>query len=77
MLLVARLTSSGGVAEEDLDLTTILDPPEGARWEVVLTTEDAAFAAEPLPPELDASMGSAWCYFHRPGAVIFRATQDG
>jgi len=77
MLLLARLTSSGGIAEEDLDLTTILDPPGGMRWEVVLTTEDEAFAVEPFPPELDASEGGAWCYFHRPGAVVLRAVAAG
>ena len=75
MLLLARLTSSGGIAEPDIDLDTILDPPPGAGWEVVLTTEDDGLVVEPMPPQLDVAAHGAWAYFHRPGAVILRATE--
>ncbi len=76
MLLLARLTSSGGVAEPDIDLHTILDPPPGATWEVALTTEDDGLVVEPIAPVLDIAAHGAWAYFHRPGAVILRAVES-
>lgn len=77
LLLLARLTSSGGIAEPDPDEDTILDPPGGMRWERVLTTEEEGFVPRPVPPVLAPDEGSAWCYFHRPGAVILRAMPSG
>jgi len=43
----------------------------GQRWDVLLTTEDAAFAPDAYPAVLD--VGRPAVTFERPGAVVFRS----
>ncbi|MBY0527289.1 MAG: malto-oligosyltrehalose trehalohydrolase [Gemmataceae bacterium] len=43
---------------------------DGKRWEVLLTTEDAAFSPDPSPPRVDLS--APLIEFTRPGAVILK-----
>ncbi|MEX2446077.1 MAG: malto-oligosyltrehalose trehalohydrolase [Dehalococcoidia bacterium] len=72
MLLVARLRNAGVVGQHASD---ILDPPAGMLWRPVLTSEDAAFAIDALPVEVDEEGADLWCHFRRPGAVLFRAVE--
>ncbi|MGE0228058.1 MAG: malto-oligosyltrehalose trehalohydrolase [Dehalococcoidia bacterium] len=62
MLLVARLRGDAATLE--------LPELSNGRWTPVLTSEDAAFADDPTPIEVDLSTGR--CTFARPGAVLFR-----
>ena len=59
--IVARLEGRGTA-----DLTALAPPDDG--WKIVLTTEDAEFAPDPLPPLVDRLR----IQFHRPSAVILR-----
>ena len=59
MLVVARLRGRGTVRVPRL---------AGGTWRPLLTTEDAAFAADPMPPRIDAAGSIA---FERPGAIVF------
>ncbi|HXW08426.1 MAG TPA: malto-oligosyltrehalose trehalohydrolase [Vicinamibacterales bacterium] len=53
-----------------------VSPDARARWELVLTTEDARFAADPVPAVVDLASGPA-VRFERPGAVILRSALTG
>jgi maltooligosyltrehalose trehalohydrolase len=67
--VVARLRGTGTI-----DLAPFLEArlEDGAEWEVVLTTEEPLFAADPRPPQIDQQPGGPVIRFERPGAVIFR-----
>ena len=67
--MVAWLRGAGRV-----DLSEFLGPDASARlrWEVVLTTEDEAFAPDPMPPSLELSGLAPVIHFARPAAVVFR-----
>jgi maltooligosyltrehalose trehalohydrolase len=58
-LIVARLRGSGAVNAQELAESS---------WQVVLDTEDAAFALDPAPPAIDYVGGTV--HFRRPGAVV-------
>ncbi|MEX2230149.1 MAG: malto-oligosyltrehalose trehalohydrolase [Dehalococcoidia bacterium] len=71
-LVIARLRGAGGHPHAPL-----LAPPAGSRWEQVLTTEDAAFAPEPMPVTVaPGDAGAAAARFARPGAVVLRTVDD-
>jgi maltooligosyltrehalose trehalohydrolase len=61
LVLVARLRGSGPVYLESAD-----------RLRVLLTTEDDAYAADPMPIAIDADDGNVQLGFQRPGAVLLR-----
>ena len=62
-LVVARLRGSG----------TVTVPMLGdGRYDVIVDTEDAAFAADSRPPLVDAAAGTI--AFARPGAIVFQRT---
>jgi maltooligosyltrehalose trehalohydrolase len=65
ILLVAHLR--GGAAT--VDVPELAD----SEWTLVLTTEDAEFAAGPAPIEVEIASGR--CAFARPGAVLFRRAE--
>ena len=60
-LIVARLRGAGRVE---------VDALAGAPWETVLTTEDPAFAADPMPIGIEATAVD----FRRPGAVVLQCS---
>ena len=70
--VIARLRGESELEIRDVEA---LAPRHGTRWELALTTEDAAFAPDPLPIEVDlAEPGAApRIRFTRPGAVVLRA----
>jgi maltooligosyltrehalose trehalohydrolase len=63
-VLIARLRGSG----------TVVVPreyaPDCSSRDVVLSTEDAAFTADPVPPAIAAADGEIRIAFARPGAVV-------
>ena len=63
-VILARLTGEGAI--------TLLDPEvdPGRPPMVVLSTEDARFAADAAPPQPDVQPGRMVLHFSRPGAVI-------
>ncbi|MBI4443247.1 MAG: malto-oligosyltrehalose trehalohydrolase [Acidobacteria bacterium] len=68
LLAVLRLHGQGIY---DLREMPLADAGEGLRWELVLTSEDAAFCADSMPPRVEAS---PLVEFFRPGVVIFKAS---
>jgi maltooligosyltrehalose trehalohydrolase len=52
-------------------------PPNTARWDLMLSTEDSPFAPDPLPPEVTPSGSTVRIRFQRPGAVVLRARSPG
>src|SRR4029079_3082784 len=62
LLVVARLRGAGPVR-----VARVRDD----RVRTLLDTEDAAFAADPLAPEIDRVAGAI--AFHRPGALVLSA----
>lgn len=69
-LLVVRLLGSGTA---DLRAHPGLELPQGAAWDVALTTEDASFAPDPAPPVVEQVGGMPVITFSRPSAVLLRA----
>lgn len=66
--VAVRLRNAGIV-----DIGPHVPPGTGdSPWEVVLTTEDAAFVDEGLVPQLDMSAGRLAITFQRPSAIILR-----
>jgi maltooligosyltrehalose trehalohydrolase len=61
--IVTSFPAEGGAAAIAVD----------GRTEVLLTTEDARFAGDPLPPDIDAGPGGAVIRFRRPGALILKS----
>jgi maltooligosyltrehalose trehalohydrolase len=58
LLVIVRLRGRG---------VTPIDAPDGARsWDLVLSTEDAAFTSDAMPPEIT----DQHVHFSRPGAVV-------
>jgi maltooligosyltrehalose trehalohydrolase len=45
-------------------------------WEVVLTTEDAPYAAHPRPPSVTTDAGGTVVHFPCPAAVVFRSARE-
>jgi maltooligosyltrehalose trehalohydrolase len=69
LLIVVQLRG-GGTA--DLRGQPMLTSQTGMPWEVVLTTEDEPFSADPRPPRIDCSADAPIIQFQRPTAVILR-----
>lgn len=67
VLAVVHLRGSG---TDELSNMPLAEPGPGLRWEPILTTEEAAFATDPAPPEIRPD-GPA-VEFSRPGAVILK-----
>jgi maltooligosyltrehalose trehalohydrolase len=65
LLLVCQLRNAGVVDLETHPLPT-------NDWHVVLTTEDADFAPDPQPPEVEMRATGPVLHFRRPGAVLLR-----
>ncbi|MGH9372681.1 MAG: malto-oligosyltrehalose trehalohydrolase [Vicinamibacterales bacterium] len=63
--IVARLSAGGDVARFTI--------PGTGEPQIVLSTEDARFALDPVPPRIDVRPGSASIRFDRPGAVILKS----
>ncbi len=66
LVAVIRLRGAGIV---EVARAAALDDLDDARWEIILRTEQPAFAASALPITIDSSHKVA---FARPGAVVFR-----
>ena len=82
LAVVARMRGDGETVLSANDL----DIPEGAfdgaagtnlsgrwRWQPVVSSEDAGFAADRHPIEVDSDGSTLRCRFARPGAVVLRA----
>jgi hypothetical protein len=73
LLLVCQLRGEGKV-----DLRAGAGAPRSAsRWEVVLTTEDAAFTDTPYQPEIELTGPAPVIHFAAPAAVILRGVPGG
>jgi len=74
-LVLACLRGEGTIdlhEREDLWLPGLM------RWQVVLTTEDAGYATDAMPPELDVAGPRPVVRFARPGAVLLKSVpEDG
>lgn len=68
-LIVVRLRGAGML---DLHTLPLVQPGAGRRWEVCLTSEDAAFSPEPSPPQIKASAQGFTIHFAVPAAVLLR-----
>ncbi len=68
-LLVCRLRGAAATIEVPANFA----PPTGRVWRLVLTTEDADFAADPRPIEVTAGHR---CKFQRPGAALWLAVTE-
>jgi maltooligosyltrehalose trehalohydrolase len=60
LLVVVMLKDSGSIRLERF----------GGGWRSVLTTEDAGFAVDPAPPQIEFSSGYPVIHFQRPGTVV-------
>jgi maltooligosyltrehalose trehalohydrolase len=63
--VVVRLRESGSVIVEGMT---------GASLELVLSTEDPRFAADPVPPRIEAAGDRVSVHFARPGAAILKVS---
>jgi maltooligosyltrehalose trehalohydrolase len=71
ILLIFQLLHGGTV---DLNQRSATPTVTGRKWQIILTTEDAEFCADPRPPEVDLSGARPVVRFLRPSAVILRET---
>jgi maltooligosyltrehalose trehalohydrolase len=72
-LTVVRLKGAGTIDLVGRALTGQADPHDPvAPWELILTSEDAAFAPDPLPPDIDTARSPTRVRFARPSAIILR-----
>jgi len=46
------------------------------RWRLLLSTEEPAFSADPLPPDLDLADRTVAVRFRRPGAIVLKRRPD-
>ena len=69
VLVVSRLCGNGTAS---LPRTTARLVAPGERFELLLSTEDPAFAADARPIEVVESDDTVSILFHRPGAVVLR-----
>ncbi len=68
ILAIVRLEGAGAM---DLRGHPVLASREGKNWETVLTTEDARYAIDPMPPRIDLTEEPV-IQFCRPGALVLR-----
>lgn len=71
LLVLVHLRGAGYV---DLGQASLPGAFDGLRWEVVLTTEDEAFAPDGQPPRIDLGGRAPVVQFPRPAAVILHVT---
>ncbi len=64
---VTRFKGAGTVSLRDLPSA------QGRRWELVLTTEDSAFASDAAPPRVDLGGDAPTVEFNGPATVFLRA----
>jgi maltooligosyltrehalose trehalohydrolase len=65
-----------GAAEVDLAGHPALEGLAATRCQLVLTTEDPPFAAEPQPPRVELALVAPRIAFARPSAVLLRALPE-
>ncbi len=67
LVVVVRFRGTGSVS--------LPHPPSAipSRWELVMTTEDDAYAPEPLPPHVDLGGEAALIQFTGPAAVLLKS----
>jgi maltooligosyltrehalose trehalohydrolase len=70
-LIVAKLRGAGTIDVGTVHLVSGENQHRGA-WAVVLTTEDALFATDPVPIAVDRQPEGPVVHFSRPGAIILR-----
>jgi maltooligosyltrehalose trehalohydrolase len=73
--LLAVIQMQGG-AEVDLAGHPALEGLAATRCQLVLTTEDPPFAAEPQPPRVELTLVAPRITFMRPSAVLLRALPE-
>ncbi len=71
--LLVVIEMKGGSEEINLEGHPALKGLAATRCQLVLTTEDAPFAANPQPPEVTLNMTAPRIRFQRPSAVLLRA----
>jgi len=72
-LVLACLRGAGTI---DLHTREDVSLPDSMRWQVVLTTEDAGYATDAMPPEIDLSGSRPVVRFARPAAVLLKSVAD-
>jgi maltooligosyltrehalose trehalohydrolase len=70
LLLIVRLRGAGTLVA---GAWKAIDP--GAKWQLVMTTEDARYAEAPMPPVIDTTAARLTLRFPRPAAVILRSSR--
>jgi maltooligosyltrehalose trehalohydrolase len=73
VLIACRLRRDGSVRLSPPDIEPL---PGDGDWNVLLSTEDPRFAAEPMPPDLDRAEPNIAIHFRRPGAVVLSTTRN-
>jgi maltooligosyltrehalose trehalohydrolase len=68
VLAVIRLRGPG---VSDLRTTPLAQASPATNWQIILTTEQAAFASDAVPPRVQLT--GPVVEFHRPGAVVLKA----
>ncbi len=61
--------------QETVVTTALMGDPQSLHWELMLTTEEEAFANDPVPPEIDCSGPAPVVRFFRPAAVILQGVR--
>ena len=69
VLVIIQLLDGGTI---DLNQHSAAQTVTGRKWQIILTTEDPEFCADPRRPEVDLSGALPVVRFHRPSAVILR-----
>jgi maltooligosyltrehalose trehalohydrolase len=69
--IVARLKGSGTI---DLGPLVEARGERQGEWTLVLSTEEPAYASDPVAPQIDWRPAGPTVHFSRPGAVILRRT---
>jgi len=72
LLVVACLRGSG---QADLKTLPVTRPPEETEWRLLITTEDASFAASSCAPQVTDGIENVVLDFQGPCAAVFRATK--
>ncbi|MFO0967388.1 MAG: malto-oligosyltrehalose trehalohydrolase [Gemmataceae bacterium] len=69
LLVIARLRGAGVI--RSMDIAPVQRLVSEHSWRVLLTTEEAAFAADPAPGEIRVGVDGIQVAFARPGAMVF------
>jgi maltooligosyltrehalose trehalohydrolase len=71
VIIVIQLVGSGTV---DLNHHPAAPTVRGRKWQIIFTTEDSEFCADPHRPEVDLAGALPAARFYRPSGVILRET---